>query len=142
MDMKRIVIGTLVGVVTLHAVGYLMFDLATAGFYDANDAAAANFNRDVNLQWSIGLGYLYLAALLTFVLVSRAGVLTIGTGAAIGAVVGFLVWAGVDFIRYGYEDRWNLTLTIIDSLLGAVQTGIGGAVIAAVLARVPKSAMA
>ena len=142
MDTKRLIIGTIVGVVTLHVVGYLMFDLATVGFYAANDAAAANFSRDVNLQWSIGLGSLYLAALLTFVLVSRAGVLTIGTGAAIGAVVGFLVWAGVDFIRYGYEDRWNLTLTIIDSLLGAVQTGIGGAVIAAVLARVPKSAMA
>jgi uncharacterized membrane protein len=118
-----------------------MFDIATVDYYAANNAAAS-ISRDVNLQWSIGLGYLYLAALLTFVLVSRAGVLTIGTGAAIGAVVGFLVWAGVDFIRYGYEDRWNLTLTIIDSLLGAVQTGIGGAVIAAVLARVPKSAMA
>jgi uncharacterized membrane protein len=140
MDMKRIVIGTLVGAVTLHIVGYLMFDLATVDFYAANDAAAANFSRDVNLQWSIGLGNLALAALLTLCIANQASAATIAGGLITGAVIGFLVWFGVDFTFYGYQNRWNLTLTIVDPLLAAVQFGIGGAVIAAVLARVPKGA--
>ena len=140
--MKRIVIGTLVGVVTLHAVGYLMFDLATVGFYAANDAAAANFSRDVNLQWSIGLGNLALAALLALCIASRAGAPTIAGGLMTGAVIGFLVWFGVDFTFYGYQSRWNLPLTVIDPLLAAIQFGIAGAVVAAVLARVPRAAAA
>jgi hypothetical protein len=136
MDMKRLAIGTLVGVVTMHIVGYLMFDLATVSFYNANDAAAATFNREVNLQWSIGLGNLALAALLALCLTNRAGPSTIAGGLLTGAVVGFLVWFGVDFTFYGYQSRWSLTLIFVDPLLGAIQMGIGGAVLAAVLARV------
>jgi len=140
MDMKRIIIGTIVGAVTLHIVGYLMFDLATAAFYQANNAASATFTRPVNLQWSIGLGNLALGALLALCTSARASVPTVSGGLIAGAVLGFLIWFGVDFTLYGYESRWNLMLTIIDPLLAAIQFAVAGAVVAAVLARVPKSA--
>ena len=64
----------------------------------------------------------------------------IAIGTIVGAVVGFLTWFGVDFTLYGYESRWNLMLTIVDPLLAAIQFAAAGAVIAAALARVPKSA--
>jgi uncharacterized membrane protein YvlD (DUF360 family) len=35
MDMKRFVIGTIVGALALYAVGYLIFDVAVADFYAA-----------------------------------------------------------------------------------------------------------
>jgi hypothetical protein len=138
MDTKRIAIGTIVGAVALHSVGYLMFDLATTDFYDANNAAAANFARGVNLQWSIGLGNLAFGALLVLCIASRTA--TLAGGAVTAAVVGFLTWFGTDFTLYGYESRWNLMLTIVDPLLAAIQFAIAGAVIAAVLARVPGNA--
>ena len=140
MDMKRLAIGTIVGAVTLHIVGYLMFDLATTDFYDANNSAAANFARGDNLQWSIGLGNLALGALLSLCFANRAGASTMGGALMTGAVLGFLVWFGVDFTLYGYESRWTLMLTIVDPLLAAIQFAIAGAVVAAVLARVPKGA--
>jgi hypothetical protein len=140
MDMKRLAIGTIAGAVTMHIVGYLMFDLAMVSFYNANDAGSATFNREVALQWSIGLGNLALAALLALCIADRAGSPTIAGGLLTGAVVGFLVWFGVDFTFYGYQSRWSLTLTLVDPLLAAIQMGIAGAVIAAVLARVPKGA--
>ena len=140
MDTKRIVIGTIVGAIALHIVGYLMFDLATVEFYNANNAAAANFQRGVNLQWSIGLGNLALGALLALCIGNRTSASTIGGGLVSGAVIGFLVWFGVDFTLYGYESRWTLMLTIIDPLLAAIQFAIAGAVVAAVLARVPGNA--
>ena len=140
MDMKRLAIGTIVGAVAMHIAGYLMFDLAMVSFYNANDAAAGTFNREVNLQWSIGLGNLALAALLALCIVNRGGSSTIVGGLLTGAVVGFLVWFGVDFTFYGYQSRWSLTLTFVDPLLAAIQMGIAGAAIAAVLERVPASA--
>ena len=81
------------------------------------------------------MGTLSLAALVTLAVGSKAGSLTIGTGFKIGAIVGFLVWFGVDFIHYGIWNISNLTATIVDPLLELVQSGIGGAVIAAVLGR-------
>ncbi len=89
--------------------------------------------RDAQLVWAVALGTFSLAALVTLAVGSKARSSTIGTGFKIGATVGFLVWFGVDFILYGVNNVWNLTATIVDPLLELVRTGIGGAVIAAVL---------
>jgi hypothetical protein len=61
---------------------------------------------------------------------------SIAGGAKVGAVVGFLLWFTADFVLYGVINIANLTRTIVDPLLEFVHGGIGGAVIAAVLARV------
>jgi hypothetical protein len=49
------------------------------------------------------------------------------------------LWFGVDFLHYASLDRWNLTATIADPILELIRTGIGGALIAFVLARFPKA---
>jgi hypothetical protein len=91
MDAKRLMIGTLVGGVTLFATGYLIFELAFAGFYAANAGSATGVERHPQLVWAVALGSLSYAALVTFVLLSRASSLNIGAGVTIGAVVGFLL---------------------------------------------------
>jgi hypothetical protein len=75
--------------------------------------------------WAVALGSLAYAALITFVIGNRAGPLSIGTGAKIGALVGFLMWFA------------NLTRTLVDPLLEIVHGGIGGAAIVAGLRRMP-----
>ena len=135
MDTKRFMIGTLVGGITLYLVGYLIWIVAFADFFAANAGSATGVDRDAPLVWAVVLGNLSLAALVTLAVGSKAGSLTIGTGFKIGAIVGFLVWFGVDFIHYGISNISNLTATIVDPLLELVHSGIGGAVIAAVLGR-------
>jgi len=141
MDTKRLVIGTIVGGITLHAVGYLIFDVAVLDFYLANVGTATGALRDANLQWALALGHLSLAALVTLGVVSRAGAPTIGAGFTTGAAIGFLVWFGADFIHYGFTNLWNLTVVIVDPLLEAIHNGIAGAVIAAVLGRMAKPSL-
>ena len=136
MDTKRFVIGTLAGGITMHLVGYLIWGLAFAGFFAANAGSATGVDRETLLVWAIALGTLSLAALVTLAVGSRAGSPTIGGGLKIGAIVGFLVWFGVDFIHYGGTNVSNLTATLVDPLLEIVRTGIGGAVIAAVLSKI------
>jgi len=65
MDAKRFVIGTLVGGITLHVLGYLIFVLMFGAFFAANQGSATGVNRDVVLQWALALGNLSLAALVT-----------------------------------------------------------------------------
>ncbi len=135
MNTKRFMVGTLVGGLTMWGVGYLIWDLAFTNFFADNAGSATGVARDSQVVWAVALGTFSLAALVTLAVGSKGGSATIGTGFKIGATVGFLVWFGVDFILYGVQNVSNLTATIVDPLLELVHTGIGGAVIAAVLGR-------
>ena len=136
MDIKRFIIGTVVGAITLYILGYLIFDLAFAEFYAANAGSATGVVRDNQVVWAVALGTLSYAALLTLAIGIRAGSTTIVEGVKIGAIVGFLMWFGADFIFYGIFNISNLTLTFVDSLLELIRAGITGAVIATVLGKI------
>ncbi len=137
MDAKRLAIATIVGGVVLYAVGYLIFSLAFAGFYAANAGPATGVDRTAPLIWAVALGSLAYAALIAYALGNRAGAPSLGEGAKVGAIVGFLLWFTTDFIIYGVTNVATLTRTIVDPLLEAVRGGIAGAVIAAVTRRTP-----
>jgi hypothetical protein len=135
MDAKRFLTGTIVGGVTLYATGYLIFNVMFADFYAANAGSATGVDRSAQLVWAVALASLAYAALITFAMGNRTGTVSIGRGATIGAVVGFLLWFTVDFYFYGASNIANLTRTIVDPLLEFVHGGIGGAAIAAVFGR-------
>ncbi len=135
MDAKRFVIGTLVGGITMYLVGYLIWVLAFAEFFAANVGSATGVARESSLVWAVVLGTFSLSALVTLAVGSQAGGFTILNGLKVGAIVGFLVWFGVDFMHFGVRNISNLKATIVDPLLEIVRTGIGGAVIAAVLGK-------
>ncbi len=136
MDIKRLIIGTVVGAITLYILGYVIFDLVFAEFYAANAGSAAGLVKDPQVIWAIALGTLSYAALITVAIGTRAGSATIVEGLKIGAIVGFLMWFGADFIFYGIFNISNLTLTFVDSLLELIRAGITGAIIATVLGKV------
>jgi hypothetical protein len=136
MDIKRFLIGTVVGGITLYVLGYLIFDLAFGEFYAANRGSATGVVRDSQLMWPIAMGSLSYAALLTLAVMSRGSSVTIAGGLNVGAIVGFLLWFTVDFIFYGNFYISNLTLAVVDPLLEIVRGGVGGAVIAAVFGKI------
>jgi len=136
VDIKRFIIGTVVGAITLYALGYLIWELAFADFFAANAGSATGVVKDPQVIWALALGTLSYAALLTLAIGTRAGSATIVEGLKIGAIVGFLMWFSVDFIHYGIGNVSNLTATIADSLLELIDAGISGAVIAAVLGKI------
>ena len=120
----------------MYALGELIWGLLFTDFFAANEGSASGVARDANLIWAVALGTISLAALVTLAIGMGAGTSTVLDGLKTGAVVGFLVWFGVDFIRYGVSNVDSLTAAIVDPLLEIVRTGIGGGVIAAVLGRV------
>jgi hypothetical protein len=140
MDMKRIVIGTLVGGIVLYIAGYLIFDVTAGDFYAANRGPASGAFRDAPLQWPLVVSALAYAALITLGLLSGERGLTIARAATVGGVIGFLAWLQADLIMYAYETTRPLVVVIVDPLLEIIHAGIAGAVIAAVLARVPTRA--
>jgi len=141
MDMKRIAIGTIVGGVAMYVIGYLIFDLALGSFYAANVGSAGDDAlRIPNFQWALAISNFAYALLVTLGIELRGGTPSIASGFITGAVIGFLVWLTADLYYYGASNVWNYIIVIVDPPLSALATGIGGAVIAAVLMRMPKAA--
>jgi hypothetical protein len=135
MDIKRLVTGSLVGVVVLYVLGYVIFDTAFATFYSQHLGAATGVERDPQLLWAVLVGTLAYAALITLAIGSRPGAPSVASGVVAGAVVGCLLWVTTDFILYGVTNIQDLTRTVVDPLLELVRGGIGGGVIAVVLAK-------
>jgi len=133
MDAKRLVIGTLVGGVTLYVTGYLIFELAFGAFYAANAGSATGVMRDPQLQWALAAGSLSYGALVSLAIGNGASSATLAAGAKIGAIVGFLLWFTADFTLYGVTNIANLTRTIVDPLLEIAHGGIAGAIVGVVL---------
>jgi apolipoprotein N-acyltransferase len=139
MDMKRIVIGTIVGGIVLEVLSYLVFDMAFGAYYAANTGMSGVL-KVPNEQWAIAVTNFAGALLVTLGLEARGGSPSMGGAFGTGAVIGLLVWIQGDFYYYAATNAFQLIISIVDPLLSALVTGVGAVVIAAVLARVPRAA--
>ena len=132
MDLKRLVIGTVVGGITMSVVGYLIwnvvFDYWGAGF------VAAGGSRESPLFLAEQLQNIP-AALLVTLAVEKSGSSAIVSGIKCGAIVGFVIWSTVGLAYYANTTIFDLTETILDPLLASVQFGIAGGATATVLAK-------
>lgn len=145
MDTKRFAVGTVVGGVVLFATGYLIFQMTFNGFYAANVGSATGVDRSTPIFWATAVANLAYAALVTYVIGSRAEQASAAAGFRIGAIVGCLAWATSDFILYGTTNVANLTRVIVDPLLELVRGGVAGAAIVIAvraLAPVPRTVSA
>lgn len=136
MDIKRLVIGTVAGGITLFVLGYVIWNMLFADFFAANAGMATDAAKDPQVMWAIAVGTLSYAVLLTLAIGTRPAAASVIEGAKIAGLVGFLMWFGADMIIFGVWNLSNLTAAIADSLLELVRAAISGAVIATVLAKI------
>ncbi len=134
MDTKKLVTGIVVGGITMFAVGYLIFDMAMAGFYATNNARAFGVGREAIIWLPVVLGSASLATLVTLC-IGWSGAKNAAQGFKVGGMVGFLVWFGVDLILYGNFTISTNIFPVVDGSLEIVRTGIVGAVVATVLGK-------
>lgn len=133
MDMKRLTIGSITGLVVMYVLGIVFWEMLFADFFEANAGSAQGVPRVEQIIWAVALGTLFYSLLVTLAIESRAGAKSLVAGLKTGAVIGLLLWGTVDFMFYGYFNLNNLTSVIADTVLEGVRGGIGGAAIALVL---------
>ncbi len=135
MDGKRLLTGAVGGGLAMFGLGWLIFDQAFGSFYEANSNLPANVVRDTPILWAWMAGSVALAILVTLAL-TWAKATSFGSGFKVGAMVGFLVWLGVDLLRYSWIDDQTLTVVLLDPVLEIVRTGLVGGLLAVALSRV------
>jgi hypothetical protein len=135
MSTRQFALATLTGWITLFVMGFVIYGVLLTSFFAANAGSATGTEREMPLFWSIALGELGLAAALAIVLGKWAKVAGASNGLLVGATLGFLMAVSYDFTMYGTSNLLNLTATLADVAIATVRTGLGGAVVGAVLAR-------
>jgi hypothetical protein len=134
--MSRTVLAVLAGAVTALVLGFLIYGIALASFFATNVGSATGVAKDPpDLLW-IGLAQIPLALLLTMA-IDRWGEnsKSLGGGAKVGAIFGFLIAMGIDFQLYGTMNVSNLTATVVDPFISMVLVAVVGAVIGMMLGR-------
>src|SRR5450755_2674946 len=120
MDTKKFLIGTLVGGITYFILGYLIYGMALSGFFTQHSVAPSGSMKAMSeiVWWALILGNLALAALLTYIFLKLGNVNSFGSGAGIGASIGFFMGLGMDLIRYATENSLDLTGLFADVAVG------------------------
>ena len=130
MDTKRLLTGTVVGGVVAFAMGFLLWGLLLASFFEGQ-MASAGLLREAPILWAAVVGTLSIAMLVTLA-IGWTGGASMMDGLKTGALVGFLFWLGGDLIIYANFNFSTLTGALADPVVELIRWGIAGAAIGAV----------
>ncbi len=131
MDPKRLVTGTLVGTVVLNVYGFLVWDMLLADFFAAHVGSATGVEKEAPVWLAVVGSSLLLSVLITLVL-DWSGSTSMADGFKTAAILGLLLWGGVDLLFYGFLNLFDMVAVGADAALGALQFGLAGLAIAAV----------
>ena len=124
MDAQRFLTATVVGGVTLFAVGFLVYGLALANAYPPTV-----IDREAPLWLWLILAQFAWAALLTVIIGNWSGASTPGGGFKAAAIVGFLMSIAFGLGFYAFTTLPVSVMSFIDPFVLAIVFGIGGAAI-------------
>src|SRR5271154_3857736 len=132
MDMKKFLIGTIVGGIAFFFLGYLVYGMALASFFSAHTVTSSMKTMADIVWWALIVGNLSSGALLTYIFLKWAHITTFGGGATAAAAIGFFTTLSMDLIRFATEGSLDLAASLTDVIVGTVMTAIAGGIIGAV----------
>jgi hypothetical protein len=137
MTPQRFIVATVVGGLVLFVVGYLIWGLGLMGYFEAQSIGPEGMTKteeEMSLPL-IFLSNLIYGAFLTLTVGVWAGKRSFGPGFTAGLLVGLLGSLAMTAMFLASMNFMTLTGHLVDTLASGVWAGIGGGVIALILAR-------
>lgn len=134
MDVRKLLLGTLVGGIALFLLGWLIYGFLLASFMESSttEAAAALMKETPDWIWLI-IGTLLTALFITYIFLKWAGISTFGSGAQAGFIMGLILFLGMNAMWYSMAEMSTLSWHVVDAIASAVMWAIAGGVIGVVL---------
>jgi len=133
MTERRFWGAALAGGVTLFFVGFILWGVLLAGFFDAHMGTAIGVNKEQPLLFHLALGQFFWAVLLAVVIARYAGVSGFLPGLRVGALLGFLMSLSVGLSQFSMANLADLMAVMVDPFVSAAWSGMGGGVVGLVL---------
>lgn len=137
MDANKILLAGVVGGVVAFVMGFLVYGLLLANFFEANAGTATNVMRgsDEMLWIPMVVGHLAWGLLFALIFGRWAGISTFTTGAQAGAVLGLLVSITYDMINLGSTNVMALDAALVDILVTTILSAVVGGTVGWFLGR-------
>ena len=138
MDIKKLSIGTIAGAIVFFLLGWLVYGNLLADFMRHHSGEKGQIGRtEIKFGYLIA-GHVLQALLLTYIFL-KSNVSSLAGGLIMGAVVGFLMCAAIDFIMYGTSFIMSKKELAADVLAATLIFAVAGAVIGALTGDSKKS---
>jgi len=127
MDSKRLAIRVVVGAVVMYAVGFLLWQVLLAGYFEAHAGPGAP-DMDMSqtpVLWASILGTLCYATLVALAL-DWSGAADPGAAIKTGAIVCLLMWGMVDLTFYAFFGFMDVVGAFSDIALEGVRGAVTG----------------
>ena len=134
MDIKKLLVGGIVGGILFFGLGYLIYGNLLAGFMQKHPGTATGVDRameDIQFLY-LAIGNLAMGFLLAYIFV-KSNVSSMGNGLVTGGVVGALVSVGFDCMMYGTTHVISKTAMAADVAAITVMWAITGAVVGMIM---------
>ena len=141
MDIKKLLIGGIVGGILFFGLGYLIYGNLLAGFMQKHPGTATGVDRAMDdFQFLyLGLGNLAFGFMLAYVFV-KSNVSSLAGGLVTGGVIGALVSVAYDCTMYGTTNIISKTGMATDVAATTVMCAIVGAVVGMIMGMGKKAA--
>lgn len=115
---SRVLIAGVIGGVTIFLLGYVIYGLLLADMM-AGCSQCQRAMEDINFLL-LALGNLFIGTMIAYILSRFAGVVSFGSGATVGAILGFLMTAGWTSISYATSTVFSSPNCIFYQLIAEV----------------------
>lgn len=141
MDIKKLLIGGIVGGILYFGLGYLIYGNLLANFMKEHPGTATGVDRAMeDLQFLyLAIGNLAMGFLLAYVFV-KSNVSSMAGGLVTGGIIGALVSVGFDCVMYATTNIASKTAIAADVAAMTVMSAIVGAAVGMVIGMGKKAA--
>jgi hypothetical protein len=134
MDIKKFMIGSLVGGIVYFLLGFVTYALLLEGFFAAHAGSATGVMKTAEMQyWPLFIGNVGHAALLSYIFLKWTNINSFGGGLNAGAVIGFFMILGHDLVQFDTSNIMDSTGTLADVAVYTAMTAIVGGVVGALI---------
>jgi hypothetical protein len=127
------ILGVLASAATGFFLGWVIFGMALAGFYEANMTHYDGLMKDPPEMWGFIVGNLSIGGLYTYIFYHLVGINTFVKGFISALIIAFLVTLSFDVYFYGGMNLFTLQVLVVDVIVNALLGGLMGGVAALVL---------
>lgn len=139
MDIKKVLIGGIVGGILYFLLGWLIYGMLLMDFMKSHSGLATNVDKAEMDMLYLAVGNLAMGFLLAYVFV-KSNVSSLAGGLVTGGIIGALMSVGVDCVMYGTTNVISKTAMAADVAAMTVISAVVGAVVGMVLGMSKKAA--
>lgn len=128
MDIKKFLIGTIIGGLLFFLLGWLIYGNLLMNYFHHNSGKIGHVDRPTPEMLYLIVGNLLQGATFAYIF-TRLKISSLGDGLVTGGIIGFLMGAGVDFIMYSTTFVLSKKAIMADVIAFAIMCAIVGAVL-------------